>query len=230
MKDAGKAGPQQNGQHFLAPQHVAELAASDITEAHARAAGIYSLVAAASAARLLGMTENIIGGGPWLVIPYPNPDGSPSGFGQVKPFEPPRWRDPPKYLSPSGSHSEWVYYPPNTLRYLADPSMPLVITEGVKKALCLDAHEHACVALMGVDCWSVPRPPGPDGRRFGLLVLNRGLRAVAWKGRTVAIAFDSDAVVKGGVLRAERRLARALSDEGAAVSIVRIPDEKGGAA
>jgi hypothetical protein len=229
-RDAEKSqgGAQPNGQHFLDPRHVAELRDSDVREAHARRAGLYSIASAGPAARLLHMSEAIIGGGPWLTIPFPRPDGTPSGFTRLKPFEPPKWDKPPKYLSPSGSHSEWVYYPPNTLRFLTDPSMPLVVVEGKRKALCLDANEHACVGLTGVDCWSVPRPPGPDGKRFGPLVLNSGLRAVAWTGRKVYVAFDSDAATKDGVLLAERRLAQALRTEGAEVFVVRVPGGKGG--
>lgn len=74
-----------------------------------------------------------------------------------------------------------------------------------------------------MDCWSVKREVGANGRKEGERCLPPDLLAVISAGRTVAIVFDSDIKDKPAVRRAESALALALSKVGAKVKLVRLP-------
>ncbi|MFQ3588597.1 MAG: DUF3854 domain-containing protein, partial [Fimbriimonadaceae bacterium] len=75
----------------------------------------------------------------------------------------------------------------------------------------------ACVALPGV--WNWKRRNEYEGS-----VTVGDLENVPIKGRDVFLAFDSDAVGKPAVRKAEKRLAGFLRSKGATVRVVRIPD------
>jgi len=85
---------------------------------------------------------------------------------------------------------------------LSDPSKPLCITEGEKKALKGCQEGLSCVALSGVACWRTRNGdtsvPIPDFDR------------VEWSGRRVTIVFDSDTATNPQVAAAELGLAREL--------------------
>jgi hypothetical protein len=111
---------------------------------------------------------------------------------------------------------------PLTIREkLADPSVPLVITEGQKKAEKA-AQEGICtIALAGVWSWKdrVGESSFPISD-FELLPLS---------GRCVFLCFDSDAASNPHVSRAERDLAAFLIRRfTASVSIKRLPQGHGG--
>lgn len=121
-----------------------------------------------------------------------------------------------KYDQPAKTDSE-IYLP--TLgnvtwpEVMKDPGMPLIITEGELKAACGTKHVMPTIGLGGV--WSFGSKK--RGREF-----LPALDAFTWKGRTVIICFDSDAVRKPDVVGAENRLARRLVDLNAIVKIVRL--------
>lgn len=161
-----------------------------------------------------------------FLIPYHHPDGQPTGFYRFRYLQPP---PPPKgfaaqapqkpirYAQPRGSAPR-VYFPrlpkvpwPDLLR---NPSQPLLLTEGELKAACATKLGVPTLGLGGVWSWRA-------GDK-GLAVLPE-LEAIEWKGRTAAVVFDSDAASNDKVMAAENALARALSNLGAAVRIVRLP-------
>ena len=108
------------------------------------------------------------------------------------------------------------YFPPGTLSALKDPTQPLLITEGEKKALKADQEGFPCIGLGGVECWSKRSPAGK--RELG-----DELAALPWQDRPVYIVYDSDIIEKHAVQRAEWSLSQALEAKGAVVKVVRLP-------
>lgn len=219
--------------HYLSPEHVKELAASGIASEVARLNGIYTEADAAEVGRLLNWRGPAKKLGDCLVFVYHDAHGNRLPYARVKPSTPrmgSKGHDkgkPIKYESPYYSKNR-AYLPSNTRPVLADPNKKLLITEGEKKALCADAHGFPCVGLSGVWAWQRPRVEGEDGEKVGPRELIDDLAAVAWDGREVFIAFDSDAVTNGLVRAAERELGKVLTANGAVVKVVRLPH--GGAA
>ena len=124
---------------------------------------------------------------------------------------------PKKYERPRG-----VPQVPDVLpRYreaLYDPSIPLWITEGVKKADALADLGLLAVCLPGVY--------GYRTRVKGAAVTHPGLRdEVAWQGRRVVLAFDADRETNRQVFNAVRRFAALLAGWGAAVHLLYLPQD-----
>src|SRR5207248_1126878 len=136
------------------------------------------------------------------------------GYVRLKPSKPRidgRTGKPVKYESPVGRPNR-LYIPPGCTRAaLADPSVPLLITEGEKKAAKADQEGFPCLGLVGVYGWQKRRPKGADGKGVGLRELIDDLAAVAWQGRVVFLVFDSDAARKKEVRWAGWHLAEALT-------------------
>ena len=143
----------------------------------------------------------------WLVFPFLNVDGS-NGYARVKPDQPRRQNHRVvKYESPRGRPNE-VFVPRRTCDVLNDATVPLLITEGEKKAPCADQNGLPCLGLVGVWGWKV--------RQFNRLL--PALESVNWQGREVTIVFDSDVQQNVEVEAAETRLAALLARRGAAGS------------
>ena len=123
-----------------------------------------------------------------------------------------------KYLSPKGSVNH-PYILPEVGEMLAKytPDKPVFITEGEKKAAKATREGFPCVGLSGVWNWK-------DGENDFLPDLDKFI----WKDRTIYIVFDSDVIVKHGVRHAELRLAVELTNRGAKVFSVRLPNESSG--
>lgn len=121
-----------------------------------------------------------------------------------------------RYTQPSGT-PPGVYWAPFTdwETIAADPTVPLVVTEGEKKAAIATKMGLPTVGLGGV--WSF------KSKSIGVRLLE-DLRTVDWSQRTVFIAYDSDAVVNSDVCRAESALADELTRQGAIVKLIRIPE------
>jgi len=121
-----------------------------------------------------------------------------------------RYSQPPD--SPPG-----VYWAPFTRwdLVLADAKVPLVVTEGEKKAAIATKLGLPTVGLGGV--WSF------RSKKMGARLLPE-LASVQWDERTVLIAYDSDAALNTDVCRAEQALAEELTRAGAIVKIVRLPE------
>jgi len=209
----------------LHPEHLADLRLSGLTDATIEAAGLY----AESDATIIGKQLNWKGPArvlvPALAIPFVAADGKSNGYIRFKPLTPMPDRKtgkPRKYLSPIGK-SNRAYTPAGTRGSLSDSTIPLLITEGEKKALKADQEGFACLGLVGVYGWHKARQKNADGRGEGPRELIADMSAVDWQGRSVFIVFDSDATSNENVVWAEWHLSKALAEKGANVRVVRLP-------
>jgi hypothetical protein len=200
---------------LLQEHHLADLRSSGLSDETVRTSRCYS-AQEPTVRELLGF-----GVGPGLVFEFPgteNDKGVP--FVQVKPDTRPAWMNGAKYISPKGGGCR-VYVPPTLAAdRLANPRVPLYVTEGVKKALKACQEGLTCIALSGVDAWKDHR----NGKSAPIPDLDK----ITWKGRTVTIVYDSDLATKPAVRFAEFRLARELRDRGADVYAVRLPSGPNG--
>jgi hypothetical protein len=114
-----------------------------------------------------------------------------------------------KQEDPSGSRGE---LPPQ----IADPAVPLLITEGVRKADAAVSIGFCCVALLGVWNW---RGVNETGGKTAL----PDWEVIALNNRFVYIAFDSDVMQKREVDAALNRLKGFLESRGACVKLVYLP-------
>jgi Domain of unknown function (DUF3854) len=112
-----------------------------------------------------------------------------------------------------------VYVPPLVSpSTLADPSTPLWLTEGEKKALKACQEGLACIALPGVWSWRT-RAGRVDGKSGPVEDLDH----IAWQRRTVYVVFDSDLATNPSVRDAEHALAQELRRRGARPVAIRLP-------
>jgi hypothetical protein len=114
-------------------------------------------------------------------------------------------------------HSVSRLYVPRLLdpRMLTDPTRPLLIPEGEKKAIKLCQDGFDAIAVTGVHAWLRNKLPIPDFSR------------IAWAGRKVTIVFDSDPGERsrGQVQAARSWLAAVLTVLGAEVDGIDLPDD-----
>lgn len=125
-----------------------------------------------------------------------------------------------KYVNPRGQGNR-VDVPPRCRDAIGDPSKPLLVTEGVKKADAAASAGLVCVALKGVDCW---RGRNAHGGNTALA----DWADIALAGRKVGVAFDSDIASLPQVRRAAQGLARYLANKKAEVVFIVIPPGPGG--
>ena len=123
-----------------------------------------------------------------------------------------------KYETPTRSRMA-LDVPPSIREQVRDVTVPLLVTEGVKKADAAVSRGLACVALLGVWNWRGADDQG--GKR-----LLADFERIPWNGRRVSIVFDSDLLEKDPVALALLRLGRVLRDSlKADVRVVRLPSE-----
>lgn len=149
-----------------------------------------------------------------IMIPFRDAAGHLNGYSRFKPDSPRKDSSgkPVKYESPRGVPNR-VYIPLGTVTALKDPVVPLLVTEGEKKALKADQEGFRCIGLTGVFAWKQ--------KNHERLISD--LELIEWKQRPVFIVFDSDVSEKENVTDAQCRLAAQLKNRGANVLIVRIP-------
>ena len=138
---------------------------------------------------------------------------------QVK-FDNPREganRKPIKYESPVGSKPD-IYIPPDARDGVLTTKAPVVITEGVKKALKAVQEGILTIALLGVSMFKVK----------GEQRLIPGLERIDWDGREAVICYDSDGRTNRSVGQAAAELAALLEAEGAEVKVLFLPPGEGG--
>jgi len=155
-----------------------------------------------------------------MLIPLFAPDGSLAGY-QYRPDEPRvnTRQKGVKYEIPTGT-SLRLDCPPRCQKTLGDPSVPLWITEGSKKADALASQGACAISLPGV--W------GFKGKNeFGGITMLADWDYATLKDRLVYIAFDSDIIDKSEVKKALQRLAPHLENKGAKVKVVRLPSGNG---
>lgn len=167
-------------------------------------------------AKALGITE--LGG--WRSgyrIPYPSTEG----YWRVRFHTPRPGRRPQRYTSPEGAppHLYLASLGVDWAAVQADPTVPLYVVEGEKKAAALCKAGFAAIGVGGVAGWRSKEYSGalPQWDEF------------AWPGRPVTVAYDADIVEKPDVAREERLLGAELTGRGATVLRVRLPLETKGA-
>jgi hypothetical protein len=125
-----------------------------------------------------------------------------------------------KYELPKGCKMR-LDCPPVCQPQLADPSVPLWVTEGQKKADCLASRGLCSITLLGV--WSWRGQNDADG-----LTALPDWEHVALNGRQVNIVFDSDVTTKPDVQKALNRFRSWLQYRGATVGVVYLPHSEDG--
>jgi hypothetical protein len=185
----------------LSERHLADLRASGLSDDTILAAGLYTEKDPDRVREMLGSylsVKTVRAMGPCLVFPYLDPAGAVmeyvTGCGTARPFVRLKPDNPRKsakdkdrrikYESPLGAKCR-AYIPPSTRAALADPAVPLILTEGEKKALCADQVGLPCIGLGGVWAWQVARPGDANGRKIGPRELIPDLDTIVWHGREV---------------------------------------------
>lgn len=190
-------GPEVELGQVLNPDHRGMLLLeSGISQDVVKARG-YKSVETKANLRRLGFSDvqcNV----PGLLVPIHSPSGGVSSY-QFRANQP-RIKDgkPIKYETPRGSRMVLDVHP-FAREKLGDPSVPLFITEGVKKGDALISRGLCAVALLGVWNWRGTNEHG------GKTVLPEWEHA-ALNGRQVFIVFDSDVMLKPPVHAALARL------------------------
>ena len=201
----------------LLPHHLADLHKSGLTDATIKAAGVYSEDSLPKVKALLETKRFAQRCLPVLVFPFTDGEGR-NGYCRVKPDNPRiSGRKPVKYESPRGQPNQ-PYFPPGVREVLPDASRELLVTEGEKKALAATQAGFPCVGLVGVNGFK------PKDR----VTLLPAVERIAWNGRPVFIAYDSDIATKPDVQAAESQLAALLKSRGAVVKVVRLPEDETG--
>jgi hypothetical protein len=203
----------------LLPQHAALLANSGIHPAIAHKRRYRSVIATGDL-RPLGFAafQRRV---PALLIPIADVTGKIVTY-QLRPDEP-RVVDGKivKYEFPRGSRM--VLDVPAWVRgRMSDPSVPLFITEGSRKADAAVSKGLCCIALLGV--WNF-RGTNEHGGKTAL----GDWESISLNGRTVYICFDSDAMHKEPVHQALVRLRAFLVSRGADVWLIYLPPSETGA-
>jgi hypothetical protein len=133
-----------------------------------------------------------------LLVPIHSPAGEVVNY-QFRPDQR-RIKDgkPIKYDTPKGSRMTLDVHP-FAREKLGDPSVPLFLTEGVKKGDALVSRGLCAVMLLGVWNW---RGTNEHGGKAAL----PEWELIALNGRRVYIVFDSDVMTKPQVHAAQARL------------------------
>ena len=153
---------------------------------------------------------------PALVVPMYSPAGELVTH-QIRPDAPrlDAKSKPIKYETPAGSAVSLDVHPSQSER-VRDASVPLWITEGVKKADSLVSRGQCAVALQGVWCWQkdgVPLHEWEDARLWG---------------RPVCVIFDSDVMTNPKVQAALEGLVGFLRGRGARARVAYLPEAPNG--
>lgn len=196
----------------LAPEHESELVKGSAIAPKVVAARGYETETTKAQLKRLGFSNSQGGIGPWLMIPMYGPGDTIPATVQVKPTQPRPGANgkPVKYESPRGAG---VVLDVNPLAQgsLPDATVPLWITEGVKKGDAIVSAGGTAISLTGVWGWKMGSLP------------HESWATVALDGRDVYLAFDSDALDKTGVWDALSALEKFLTKRKANVKIITLP-------
>jgi Domain of unknown function (DUF3854) len=157
---------------------------------------------------------------PGLLMPSWTADGK-NGLMVYRPDEPRPAKDgkPIKHEIPKNVGVR-LDCPPRCRVMLADPTISLWVTEGLKKGDALATHGLCAIALLGVWNFKGKNP-------FGGTTLLTDFDNIAWNGRDVRIVFDNDLMTNPQVRRALDRLTVHLQRKGAHVTAVYLPQTDG---
>ena len=197
----------------------------------------------------LDRVRKMIGG--WHITPfYGLADRAQTNYFRFKPTNPPAdWKKPGKFKKYLGAEGESprAYCPnvPEALwaviaaRYdiektgvnfwewiLEHPEIPVIITEGEKKAYAGLAAGYVVISLPGIDCGYKSSSNNDDGAG-STLALIPDLQSLATGGRTILIAFDRDSDPKTvkRVQKARQKLARLFAEIGCETLSIKWDDQ-----
>lgn len=199
----------------LSPFHRRLLDDSAISERVAISRG-YRTVTSADELRALGFAD-YQSKVPGLLIPISDAFGQ-DGHYQFR-SDMPRLNaagKPIKYETPVSSRLV-LDVPPSVRPLLADPAIPLWITEGARKVDAAISYGLCCIGVPGVWGW---RGTNALGGKMAL----PDWEAIALNGRDVVVAFDSDVMTKASVRSALERLAAFLRAQKANVRFAILPE------
>jgi len=126
-----------------------------------------------------------------------------------------------KYETPHNSRMVLDIHP-DMREMIANPKVPLWITEGIKKGDSLVSRNCCAIALLGVWNW---RGTNHLGGKTAL----PDWEYIALNNRRVYICFDSDVMLKENVHSALTRISEFLNLRGATVAYIYLPTMSGGA-
>ena len=222
------------------PLNPADLVALErdswIDPATANAFGLYR-VTSLEGATLVGRTDHEDYDG--LVFPIYGPgDARPKEY-VLRRDHPPmeqhngKFKPKAKYLAPPGRGNRLLFGPDESVDSLTNPSVPLVLVEGLKK-LCaawrLSRHDDnpsrfLVCGLSGVWNWkgTIGKAPDASGTRVDVKGVIADIDRVTWTGREVSVLFDSDTATNPSVLAARQGLVKELKKRGATVTAPDLP-------
>jgi len=209
----------------LLPQHLKQLLASKISPEVIEARGYESIKSKAELARHGFSSGQLLV--PTLYIPlWGVHDGEQPALCHHRPDKP-RIRDgkQARYEFPAKSKMV-VDVHPFIRQKVRDPSIPLLITEGVKKADAGISAGLCCIALIGT--WNFRGSNELDGK-----TLLPDWECIALKDknnhpRQVYLCYDSDVMLKKQVYQALVRLSEVLKKRGAKVAYIYLPHGEDG--
>jgi hypothetical protein len=207
---------------LLRAEHREHLRSSGLSDETIAAARLMSVNP--EQARRLGYASGLSG----IAFPYPGTeivvDGESHAYTRLRVDAERARAEGRRYENPLRACIEQglTYYPyvPEAVAVLRkDPSQPVFVTEGEKKALKLGQEGFPAIGLPGVHMFADPESRKAPGDK----PLHPDLARWAWRGRTVFVCFDSDRTEKEGVALACERLCTALTREGAVVRVAELP-------
>jgi hypothetical protein len=214
----------------LHSKHAEHLARFRISREMLEAAGVRS-VTDVNAREELGLSGNRgvdLGG---VMFPYYSPATGERTGGRIRLDLP--LSGGSKYLSEPGCRN--FFFPPGVTDLLHDLTALAVVVEAEKSALALTAlaarsgRKLLVIAIGG--CWGwrrgIGKRPLPDGNHEPETGPGPDFDLITWQGRSVTLAFDSNAATNSGVRKARRVLAQELAGRGATVLIADVPSIEG---
>ncbi len=230
----------------ITPKDVENLSQSFLTLDVMERAGL-SRVDDEEGAAIVGRRRNANTNYAGIVFPYFRPGTSEVRDYRLRRDQPDlvrvegQLKEKAKYLSPPG-RSNMIYFPPGcTLHDLGNKDIPIVITEGEKKALAMsrlawhelgDAAESPRFLALGLSgVWNfrgvIGKTDDAKGNRRPVKGMIPDFDLIEWKGREVSILFDQNAETNEKVATARRVLAKELTVLGASVHIIKCPEVDG---
>jgi len=205
----------------LHAEAVEDLRRSGLSDATIGAAGLYTPapgdLSRLLSARLVDQVRHV------LVFPY---DGAAHGLPMRRADEFVRCKLFPPVADGQGHTIRYyqcggtpprLYIPPPARAALADASVPLVMTEGEKKALKASQEGLVSVAVGGLWNWQAAGRPIAD------------LDRIDWVERETVIAPDSDVWTRPDLLQPVFALGKELEGRGAKVAVLKLPPVRDGA-
>jgi putative DNA primase/helicase len=146
-----------------------------------------------------------------------------------------------KYISPPGRGNMLYFVPGTQPEWLANPNIPIMLTEGEKKTIALselawyavgdaaDTPAWLAAGISGVSNWRGKRGKveGPNGERLDETGPIPDFDRVHWEHRAVTVIFDSNVHSNDNVRIARFALAKELRSRGARVLFLDIPANAG---